>query len=227
MPGAVRIWWIRFGKYFLVSIPNSSLNFNFIIFSVSSMCRMTQGDGKRMFSWSHFIAHVHVYHDLYQCSNLRVPHLQNVSHTFMYAFELDRHCDGHTFIYARMLATHIHVIVISSSELGALSSNPIAWFRNQEFGTYLLFFCHPRHVVIPQRHITEKRNPKTPEDWSNRGPEERKIKYNSNRDSQPHAIICVILRLFHISTVYQIAIVLHGPSIGHGFGWLPSLSAKR
>ena len=43
--------------------------------------------------------------------------LQNVSHTFMYAFEFDRHCDGDTFIYARTLATHIHVTVISSTVL--------------------------------------------------------------------------------------------------------------
>ena len=47
---AVHIIRIPFGEYFLVSIPNSSLSFNFIIFPVSSVCRMTQGDGKSMFT---------------------------------------------------------------------------------------------------------------------------------------------------------------------------------
>jgi hypothetical protein len=131
-----------------------------------------------------------------------------------------------THIHLRQNVSHTHSRN-RNIQLGAVSSNPKIWCRNQEFRTYLLFFCHPRHVVISQRHITENRNPKTPENWSKRGPEESKISYNSNRESQPHAIICAILRLFRISTVYQIAIVLHGPSIGHSFGWLPSLSAKR
>jgi hypothetical protein len=65
---------------------------------VSSVCRVTQGDGKSMFSWSHFIAHVHVYHDLYQCSNLRVHTSRTlVTHSRTSLNLIDTVTDTHSF----------------------------------------------------------------------------------------------------------------------------------